>query len=63
MGHVGDILGFQRTALEHLLVRFYDEGVVDDSRYKYDPLNFEPAINFPLWAKVLYPFVLLLSLF
>jgi len=63
MGHVGDILGFQRSALEHLLVRFYDEGVVDDSRYKYDPLNFEPAINFPLWAKVLYPFVLLLSLF
>ena len=41
MGHVGDILGFQRSALEHLLVRFYDEGIVDDSRYKYDP--FAPA--------------------
>lgn len=63
MGHVGDMVGFQRQALEHLLSRFYDEGVVDDSQYHYDPMNFEPALSFPLWAKVLYPFVLILSIF
>ena len=63
MGHVDDLVNLQRSALEHLLFRFYDEGIVDDSKFKYDPMNFEPAMNFPLWAKVLYPFVLILSLF
>jgi len=63
MGHVGDLIGYQRPALDHMLNRFYDEGIVDDSQYKYDPMNFEPAMNFPLWAKVLYPFVLILSLY
>jgi len=63
MGHVGDILNLQRPALEHLLLSFYDEGVADDSQFKYDPMDFEPPVNLPLWAKVLYPFVLVLSLF
>ncbi len=63
MGHVGDVLTLQRSALEHLLVRFYDEGVVDDSKFKYDPMDFDPPINLPLWAKLLYPFVLLASPF
>lgn len=63
MGHVGDVLTLQRSALEHLLVRFYDEGVVDDSKFKYDPMDFDPPINLPLWAKLLYPFVLLASAF
>jgi pimeloyl-ACP methyl ester carboxylesterase len=63
MGHVGDVLNLQRPALEHLLVRFYDEGVADDSKFKYDPMDFDPQINFPLCAKVLYPFILILSAF
>jgi hypothetical protein len=63
MGHVEDILTLQRAALTHLLVRFYDEGVVDDSKFRYDPMDFEPPINLPQWSKVLYPFVLLLSFF
>jgi hypothetical protein len=63
MGHVGDLLNLQPSALEHLLVRFYDQGVVDDSRFKYDPMDFEPPISLPLWAKGLYPFILILSLF
>lgn len=63
MGHVNDIVNLQRSATEHLLLRFYDDGIVDDSKFKYDAMDFEPAINFPLWAKVLYPFVLVLSLF
>lgn len=63
MGHVGDLLYLQHSATEHLLLRYYDEGVVDDSQFKYDPMNFEPQVNFPLWAKWLYPFVLILSLF
>jgi pimeloyl-ACP methyl ester carboxylesterase len=63
MGHVGDVITLQRSALEHLLLRFYDEGVVDDSKFKYDPMDFDPPINLPLWTKVLYPFILILSLF
>jgi hypothetical protein len=63
MGHVEDILTLQRAALTHLLLRFYDEGIVDDSKFTYDPMDFEPPINLPLWSKVLYPFVLILSIF
>lgn len=63
MGHVGDVVNRQRSALEHLLLRYYDEGVVDDSKFKYDPMDFDPPINLPLWAKLLYPFVLLTSPF
>lgn len=63
MGHVEDILTLQRPALIHLLGRFYDEGIVDDSKFIYDPMDFDPPINLPLWTKVLYPFVLILSLF
>jgi len=63
MGHLDDILTLQRAARIHLLVRFYDEGVVDDSKYTYDPMDFDPPINLPLWTKVLYPFVLILSFF
>lgn len=63
MGHVEDILTLQRAALTHLLLRFYDEGIVDDSKFTYDRMDFEPPINLPLWSKVLYPFVLILSIF
>lgn len=62
-GHVEDLLSLQRAALTHLLVRFYDEGIVDDSKFTYDPMDFGPPINLPLWTKILYPFVLILSLF
>jgi hypothetical protein len=63
MGHTEDIFTFQRSAFSHLLKRFYDEGIVDDSKYVYDPMNFKSPMNFPLWVKILYPFVLLLSIF
>ena len=63
MGHVEDLLTLQRAPLIHLLVRFYDEGVVDDSKFKYDPMDFDPPTNLPRWAKVLYPYVLISSLF
>ena len=63
MGHVGDLLWLQRPAMDCLLTRYYDEGVVDESKFKYDPMNFKPKVNFPLWAKILYPFVLIQSLF
>lgn len=63
MGHVGDIVNLQRPAFEHMVYRFYNEGVVDDSKFIYDPMNFDPSMNLPLWTKVLYPFVLILSIF
>jgi len=63
MGHIEDIFTLQRGALVHLLPRFYDEGVVDDSKFIYDPMDFDPPVNLPLWTKVLYPFVLISSFF
>lgn len=63
MGHVGDLLWLQRPAMDYLLTCYYDEGVVDESKFKYDPMDFKPKVNFPLWAKVLYPFVVIQSLF
>jgi pimeloyl-ACP methyl ester carboxylesterase len=61
MGHVEDLLTLQRSALVHLLVRFFDDGIVDDSRFRYDPMDFDPPVNLPRWTKVLYPLVTLLS--
>ncbi len=61
MGHVDDLLTLQRSPLLHLLVRFFDEGIVDDSRFRYDPMSFDPPVNLPRWTKVLYPLVTLLS--
>ena len=63
MGHVDDVFTLQREALSHLLTRFYDEGVADDSRFKYTRMDFEPPVRLTTWAKVLYPFIFLLNLF
>jgi pimeloyl-ACP methyl ester carboxylesterase len=63
MGHVEDLLTLQRPALTHLLFRFYNDGIVDDSKFVYDRMDFNPAVNLPMWSKVLYPFVFILSFF
>jgi hypothetical protein len=62
MGHVDDLMGLQRAALVHLLSRFYDDGIVDDSKFKYDPMNFKPSVSFPFLAKVFYPVILVLKM-
>jgi pimeloyl-ACP methyl ester carboxylesterase len=52
-GHVADFWAFQPTAAESLLTSFYDTGIGDDSLYTILPMDFKPAMSFPLLAKIL----------
>jgi pimeloyl-ACP methyl ester carboxylesterase len=52
-GHTGDFWGFQRAAAERLLTSFYDTGTADDSLYTTLPMDFKPAMRFPILAKIL----------
>jgi hypothetical protein len=45
------------------LTTFYDTGNVDDSRYTYQPMDFNVGLmSFPLLAKVLVAVILLVPL-
>ena len=52
-GHVNDFWGFQPEARQRLLTSFFDTGKADASLYKYLPMDFKPAMRFPLLAKIL----------
>ncbi len=52
-GHVGDFWAFQPQAAERMLTSFFATGTADDSLYAYQPMDFKPAMRFPLLAKVL----------
>jgi pimeloyl-ACP methyl ester carboxylesterase len=52
-GHVQDFWSFQPGAARRLLTSFYDTGTGDDSLYEYLPMDFRPALSFPLLAKIL----------
>ncbi len=51
MGHVSDVEGIQPEAYQHLVERFYLEGIVDDSKFSYEPMNFTPSQTFQDMAK------------
>ena len=51
MGHVSDVENIQPEAFQHLVERFYLEGIVDDSRFTYQPMNFTPSQTFQDIAK------------
>jgi len=51
MGHVSDIENIQPAAFQHLVERFYLEGIVDDSKFTYQPMNFTPSQTFQDIAK------------
>jgi len=51
MGHTGDQRGLQPEAFQHLAETFYLEGVVDDSKFTYQPMNFTPSQTFQDMAK------------
>ena len=59
-GHVNDFWGFQREARQRLLTSFYDTGKADASLYQYLPMNFKPAMRFPVMAKILLAVSILL---
>lgn len=43
--HVEDEYTIQPEAFERLITSYYDTGVVDDSHYTYEPLNFKPKMS------------------
>ena len=59
-GHVNDFWQFQPEARQRLLSSFYDTGTADASLYKYLPMDFKPAMRFPVLAKVLVAVSILL---
>ena len=52
-GHTDDFWNFEPEAAERLLTSFYDTGVADESLYTYLPMDFRPAMQFPLLMKIL----------
>lgn len=46
MGHAMDVAGLQPEAFQHLVDNFYLNGIVDDSKFTYQPMNFKPAKTF-----------------
>jgi pimeloyl-ACP methyl ester carboxylesterase len=58
-GHTGDFWKYQPEARLHMLTTFYDTGKVDDSRYTYQPMDFQVGFGFPEQAKLGVGIVLL----
>ncbi|GAH95628.1 unnamed protein product, partial [marine sediment metagenome] len=51
MGHVSDVVNIQPDAFRHLAETFYLEGIVDDSKFQYEPMNFTPSQSAQEMAK------------
>jgi hypothetical protein len=51
MGHSRDVVSLQPEAFRHLAETFFLEGVVDDSKFHYVPMNFTPSRSAPEMAK------------
>jgi pimeloyl-ACP methyl ester carboxylesterase len=51
MGHSSDVVDTQPEAFRHLAETFFLEGVVDDSQFHYEPMNFTPSQSAPEMAK------------
>ncbi|MBN2532586.1 MAG: hypothetical protein JXB88_06815 [Spirochaetales bacterium] len=49
-GHTKDLWSLQPEALKHLMLTFYNTGIVDDSLFHYEPVNFTPGISFQTMA-------------
>lgn len=51
MGHSSDLVNIQPDAFSHLAETFFLEGIVDDSKFHYEPMNFTPSQSAPEMAK------------
>jgi len=51
MGHSQDVVNKQPEAFRHLASAFFLEGIVDDSKFHYEPMNFTPSRSAPQMAK------------
>lgn len=63
LGHVDDLMNRQPEAFSHLLNEYFGKGIADDSKFVYQPMDFNPPVDLSFWAKALYPFVAIASLF
>jgi pimeloyl-ACP methyl ester carboxylesterase len=59
-GHTEDFWQFLPAAAQRLLTSFFDTGEADDSLYAYLTMDFQPAVRFPVLAKILLAAVVLL---
>jgi pimeloyl-ACP methyl ester carboxylesterase len=50
-GHEDVPGALQPEAFRHLVMTYLDKGIVDDSMYKYAPVDFEPSMPFESWLK------------
>ena len=62
MAHCGDLVWRQYDAFTYMSLRYFDEGVVDTSQFKHDPIDFTPKKSFNKMAKWYYPAVLVMSI-
>lgn len=53
MGHM-DVIRLQREAFEHAVSRFFVDGVVDTSKYVYNPIDFAPDETYQDYARELF---------
>jgi len=51
MGHTSDVVNKQPEAFLHLAETFFLEGIVDNSKFHYEPMNFIPSQSAPEMAK------------
>ena len=51
MGHSSDVVNTQPDAFRYLAETFFLEGIVDDSKFHYEPMNFTPSQSAPEMAK------------
>ena len=51
MGHSQDVMNIQPEVFRHLAESFFLEGIVDDSKFYYEPMNFTPSRSAPEMAK------------
>jgi pimeloyl-ACP methyl ester carboxylesterase len=54
MGHM-DVIKLQREAFEHMVARFYFEGVIDTTKYVLNRIDFSPEETYQGYAKQLFP--------
>jgi pimeloyl-ACP methyl ester carboxylesterase len=59
MGHIGDLWEQQPRATRRVLTSFLDTGVLDDSLYRYEPMDFGVRWGYPTQAKLIVGGVLL----
>jgi pimeloyl-ACP methyl ester carboxylesterase len=62
MSHCGDLIWLQYEAYKHMVLKYFDECLVDTALFNYDPVSFRPKRSFNKMAKAYYPLVLIASL-